>query len=152
MQYEVVISATLVYTTMACSTQYGVVTSPSRAVQMHWNGDDGSALIFVGCNGCRVGRLWTNSTYVCGIAACALALLGDAYWWSMQFEVVISPSYVYTALIFIRSMNVWNGYCVGPGRTARTFILLEFDTCYWWSMQYEVAISLSRAVQIHYVQ
>ena len=49
MQYEVVISATIVYTIMACSTQYEVVTSPSRAVQIHYNGADGSVLIFVGC-------------------------------------------------------------------------------------------------------
>ena len=109
------------------SMQYEVVTSPSRTVQIHYNGDDGFALI-------SGGTVCTFRSYI----ACIWHMLSmfDAIWGR-------NLTLVYTALIFIRSLNVWNGCCVGSGRTGRTFILLEFDTCYWWSMQYEAAISLS---------
>ena len=71
MQHEVILSVTRVYTAMACSTQYEVVASPSRAVQIHSNGDDGSALIFVGCNGCRVGGSeQTARTFVALLRVC----------------------------------------------------------------------------------
>ena len=62
------------------------------AVQIHYNGDDVSALIFVCCIYGTVLR-WpcTNRPYVC-IASCALELKWRVYWRSMQFyEVIIQP-------------------------------------------------------------
>ena len=48
-----------------CSMQYEVLMSPSCAVQIHYNGDDGSVFIFVECvERCRVGPGRTERTFV----------------------------------------------------------------------------------------
>ena len=48
-----------------CSMQYEVVMSPSCAVQIHYNGDDGCAFIFVVCmERCRVGPGTTERSFV----------------------------------------------------------------------------------------
>ena len=57
-----------------------------------------------------------------------------------------------SACVDLCSLNVWNGCHVGPGRTARTFVLLRawIWRCYCFWTQCEVVISLSRAAQIYY--
>ena len=39
-----------------------------------------------------------------------------------------------SAWIIVGLMHVWNGCCVGPGRTARTFIC---SACIWWAWHYD---------------
>ena len=69
------------------------------------------------------------------------AWIGRCYWWLIQYQAVISSSHSLTTmpvhgciLIFI-----WWMCRIGSWRTVRTFILLEFDTWYWWSM-YELVV------------
>ena len=120
---------------------------------MH-NGDDGSALIFVrwmyemGVVLARPG--WTGRTFVLLRVSLKLKV-------SLVFNIVWSRNCI---LIYYTTMAmtvlhwtsfdecIWNGCRIVSGRTARTFVLLEFDTCYIvdHSTQYEVVISRSCAV------
>ena len=54
------------------------------------------------------------------------------------------------ASIHFRWLNVWNGYCVGPGRTASTFVAIAVwcaidltRSCYGYSMQYDPVCNFS---------
>ena len=70
---------------------------------------------------------WTNSAYVC-VAACVLELGGV-----IDNRCSIRPSLGAvqihyngnddSACVDLCPLNVWNGYHVGPGQTARTFAL-----------------------------
>ena len=69
-----------------CSIQYVVVImSPSCFVQKRYNGNNGCALIFVEfMEQCRVGHGRTVGTF---------EFEASCYWFSIPYEVVMSPSY-----------------------------------------------------------
>ena len=125
-----------------------VIQFSSCAVPTRCNDNDGSVLILVDWMYATVlFWRWTNSWYV-RIAACALEFGGAMYWWSIQYEVVISPSYIHHTLqsrwrVCI-DLHVCNASRFGPGRTARTFIMLEF-TCYWCLMARNLTLMSSHA-------
>ena len=106
----------------------------------------------------------TNSAYVC-ITACVI-WIGKVccVWCSMRSQFYPHLPFCpnkYTLRWWCRLcidhlclLNVWNGCRVGSERTARAFVLLcvtPSALLYWFSMQYEVAVSPSSCgVQIHY--
>ena len=124
---------------------------------MH-NGDDGSALIFVrwmyemGAVLARPG--WTGRTFV--LLRVSLKLKVSLVFntvWGRNFILIYYATMAMTVLHWTSFDEcIWNGCRIVPGRTARTFVLLEFDTCYIvdHSTQYEVVSSRSCAVQICY--
>ena len=61
-----------------------------------------------------------------------------------QYKVLILPSCVACPKILKwrqpRCVALRFRYRVDPGRTVCTLILLEFDTCYWCSMEHDVVI------------
>ena len=131
------------------------IKSSSRAVQIYWNDDDGSMLTFVcwmyGTVSCYC---WTNSWYIC-IASCVLEF-DTCYWCSIQYVMVIISTLravqihyngdAWRLCVDLCLLNVWNGCRVGPGRTARAFVLLRVCwnlahvTGVLCSMQYEIVI------------
>ena len=136
----------------SCSIQCEVVISPSCAVHIHYNGDSRSTFIFVAYMRCvDPGR--TGCTFVL-----PCAWIWSCYSCSMQCEVIISPSFAVqmhyngdgrSTFIFIE----WMQRCrVDPGRTGCAFALLcaRICNCYSCSMQCDVVILPSFAVQIHY--
>ena len=91
-----------------------------------------------------------------------LYCLNTCYWWSIQFEVVTSPSRVVqtycngddgSALIFVFWMYGTVSCCRWTNRryVCIAACVLEFDICYSYSIRYVVVlISPLHAVQIHY--
>ena len=130
-----------------CLMQYDVVISLSCAVQIRCNGDGGSALMFV----CWMFRTvtycpWTNSVCVC------VAWVGRCYGCLMQYEVVIiSPPCAVQihyngddgfVLIFVCWMSVSGWPWTNRLYVCITACVVQFGTCCWCSMQYEVVINL----------
>ena len=84
------------------------------------------------------------------LCCCVCAWIGRCYWWIMQYQDVISSSY--TLCIDLHLMNVWNGCRVFPGRTVRTFILLEFDTWYWlWGRNFTRTYTTMAMTVLHWI-
>ena len=111
-----------------CS-MYAIVIPPSRAVELHYNGDDGCAFIFVECMEQRCRTCWAriHRPYVLLVCGC----IRSCHWCAVTDAVVISPScavqihYISDddgcAFMFVECMERCR---VGRGRTASTFVLL----------------------------
>ena len=126
-----------------CLMQYEVVISLSCAVQIRYNGDGGSALIFVCCMYRTVSCCpWTNSVCVCVAWIGRRALwVFDALWGRNNLTIMHALSKYITMAM---TASHWSPFVecrcrVGPGWTGRTFVyccvcatiwhvLLVFDT------------------------
>ena len=102
--------------------------------------------------GCRVCSGRTESPFVTTIAFETDRFTRHCYWCSMQYgDVCNFTSCLPThhnfddgvALVFVDSLNEWNGWRVCPGRTGRTFVLvaacaidLIARSCYRCLIQY----------------
>ena len=127
------------------------------AAQMHYNGDDGSVLIFVYWiydTGVVLARpAWTARTFI--LLEYVLLVIDSV--WSRNLTLTRCQNTLqwrWRLCVGLRLLNVWNGCRIVAGQTARTFVftacVLEFDTYCWCSIQYVlVIISPLRAVQTH---
>ena len=93
------------------------ITMAMAALRWSWS---------VECYGTVSCHTWTNRMYVC-----VYPWIGRCYWWSMQYNVSLRAVQIHyngddgSACVDFSWLNVWNGYRVGPARTARTFALLR---------------------------